>query len=102
MPLLRHFPAPAIFRAGREYNKTAGSAEAVPRRKSGDSMFFSFRPCPRRVRRQKRRVSPEAVRALAALGCLALLVALLLIAPQWVLVVIILALSALLIVSSRE
>lgn len=65
-------------------------------------MFFSFRPCPRRVRWRKRRISPAVVRVLAALGCLALLTALLFIAPQWVLVVIILALSALLIIASRE
>ena len=56
-------------------------------------MFFSFRPCPRRARWRKRRVSPAVVRALAALGCLALVTALLFIAPQWVLVLIILALA---------
>lgn len=65
-------------------------------------MFFSFRPCTRRARWRKRRISPAVVRALAALGCLAVLTALLLIAPQWVLVVLILALTALVVCVSRE
>ena len=51
---------------------------------------------------RQRRLSAAAVKLLACLICLAAFVGLLFIAPQWVLVVIILALSALLIVSSRE
>jgi hypothetical protein len=91
-----------MLRAAREYNKQAGSCLLLPRRKIGDSMYFSFRPCPRRARWRKKHISSAAARVLAALGCLALVTALLFIAPQWVLVVIILALAALVVCVSRE
>ncbi|MBO4879624.1 MAG: hypothetical protein J5544_05140 [Clostridia bacterium] len=57
-------------------------------------MIFCFRPCARRARWRRRRIPRSAVQLLAALGCLAVLIALLFLAPQWVLVVLILALIA--------
>ena len=55
-------------------------------------MVFFFRPCSRRVRWRKRRIRPGTAKLLIALGCLAVLIGLLLLAPQWVLVLLILAL----------
>lgn len=55
-------------------------------------MIFCFRPCWRHARWRRRHISRNAVNLLLALGCLAVFVALLFLAPQWVLVVAILAL----------
>ena len=65
-------------------------------------MIFTFGPCPRRARWRRRRISQTAARVLIALGCFAVLTALLFIAPQWVLVVAVLALIALVILLVRE
>lgn len=49
-------------------------------------MVFYFRPCQRKARWRRRRLSSAAVRLLACLICLAAFIGLLFLAPQWVLV----------------
>ncbi len=56
-------------------------------------MVFYFRPCSRKARWRRRRLSAAAVRLLAAALCLAAFVGALFLAPQWVLVCIVVALT---------
>ena len=59
---------------------------AVFERIMEDNMVFYFRPCSRKARWRRRRLSAAAARLLAGIICLAAFVGLLFIAPQWVLV----------------
>lgn len=63
-------------------------------------MVFYFRPCSRKARWKRRRLSAAAVKLLACLICLTAFVGLLFIAPQWVLVcaVVVLTLSVIFLV----
>ncbi|MBR5949198.1 MAG: hypothetical protein IKZ82_11235 [Clostridia bacterium] len=56
-------------------------------------MVFYFRPCSRRARWRRRRLSAAAVRLFACLICLAAFVGILFIAPQWVLVCVVVLLT---------
>lgn len=55
-------------------------------------MIFCYRPCWGRARWRRRHISRTAANLLIALGCLAAFVGLLFLAPQWVLVITIIAL----------
>ena len=56
-------------------------------------MVFYFRPCSRKARYRRRRLSAAAIRLIAGILCLAAFVGLLFIAPQWVLVCLVVLLT---------